>query len=110
MNSTNLIRTIYLYLFSLIGLVILISGIIGFLDMGLKMYVFTKADQSSKYVQAPINLDGTTSAEKVIGEVDYVTSSRHRDAARNLAMMLVGLPLYIYHWRIIKKEKNIINN
>jgi len=41
--------------------------------------------------------------------VDYVTARRHADAARNIAMLLVGIPLYLYHWRLIKgdvKKKN----
>ena len=37
-------------------------------------------------------------------KVDPVTARRHRDASMNLALILVGLPLYLYHWRIIKRE------
>ena len=39
-----------------------------------------------------------------MGEVNYVTAKRHRDASLNLSLILIGLPLYLYHWRIIKKE------
>ncbi len=37
-------------------------------------------------------------------KINYVTSRRQKDAAKNLALILVGLPLYLYHWLIIKKE------
>lgn len=36
--------------------------------------------------------------------IDYLTIQRHKDASINLAMISVGLPLYLYHWGIIKKE------
>ena len=36
--------------------------------------------------------------------IDPVTTRRYRDASLNLAMILIGLPLYLYHWRIIKRE------
>jgi molecular chaperone DnaK (HSP70) len=37
-------------------------------------------------------------------EFDSVTSRKHREAANNLALIIVGLPLYLYHWMLIKKE------
>lgn len=136
----NLIRTIYLYLFALLGLVLIVIGAVGFVQMGLKAYVFTKADEQRKVsFQRPPTLSlksqliETTDGElkkpkKTVKltdeqvnilnnwiedynnweerqeELDPVTSNRHRDASRNLALIIIGLPLYIYHWRIIKKE------
>jgi len=35
---------------------------------------------------------------------DPIVAQRQRDASFNLAMILVGLPLYFFHWRIIKRE------
>ena len=37
-------------------------------------------------------------------EVNYVTTRRHQDASLNLSLILIGLPLYLYHWGIIKRE------
>ena len=39
-------------------------------------------------------------------KLDPITSQRQRDASSNLAMILVGLPLYFFHWRIIRKDAN----
>lgn len=36
---------------------------------------------------------------------DPVKSARQRDAAGAIALLLVGLPLYVYHWRIIDRER-----
>ncbi|MCL0056723.1 hypothetical protein M1N50_00145 [Dehalococcoidia bacterium] len=37
-------------------------------------------------------------------EIDPVNVRRHREASLSLAMILIGLPLYLYHWAIIKRE------
>jgi len=128
-----LIRTIYLYLFALIGLALLISGTVRFVNMGLKAFVFTKAEQDMKIdyerpMLPPMSVekveqisDGAELSESERAqiknwlenykqwegereEVDYLTSRRHRDAATNTSMILVGLPLYLYHWFIIRRE------
>ncbi len=96
MEKHSLIRTIYLYLFACLGLVLLTIGGVRFLDMGLKAFVFTKAEQEQRYDVSPPSSDEP--------EVSYVTVRRHRDASLNLSLILIGLPLYLYHWRTIKKE------
>lgn len=133
LNKHSLVRTIYLYLFALVGLALLIAGTVRFIDMGLKMFVFTKAEEPEKirqsyYYQPPVpltRLEKYQESEELTEEeitalkswiasyqewqekeakIDYLTSKRHREASSNLAMILVGLPLYFYHWRIIRKE------
>jgi hypothetical protein len=128
-----LIRTIYLYLFALVGLALLISGSVRFVDMGLKAFVFTKAEQDMKVdymrpMSPPMTVEKIEQAgegaelseseriqiknwledydrwEQERGEVDYLTSRRHKDAATNTSLILIGLPLYLYHWIIIKRE------
>jgi hypothetical protein len=39
------------------------------------------------------------------GSVDPIGAQKQRDASISLAMILVGLPLYLYHWGVIKKDK-----
>ena len=137
MKRYTLVRTIYLYIFALLGLVLLIIGSVNFLNMGLKAFVFTQADEESrifsKQIPIPtipkieniqqdieegkdicfsaeekISVEGWLADynnwEKNMSEFDTVTSRRHRDASMNLSLILIGLPLYLYHWKIIKKE------
>lgn len=134
MKQDSIIRTIYLYIFALLGLVLLIIGGVRFLDMGLKAFIFTKADEEQKlnyyfsepYIPVPIEkMEKLQEGEELSEEqketlkqwlADYqeqkekreefdpLVSRRHRDASMNLAMILIGLPLYLYHWGIIKKE------
>jgi len=127
-----LIRTIYLYLFALIGLAFLISGAVRFVDMGLKAFIFTKAEEQQRlnFRQPPMPYsvekietlqedEDLSEEEKIIvkewltdykqwkeesSKINYLDAQRHRDASSSLSMILVGLPLYLYHWEVIKKE------
>lgn len=129
-----LIRKIYLYLFSLVGLVLVVIGCVQLVDLTLKAYVFTAADQYYAYpvtLPAPVDKNSTTTnCEKtfsessgtcaIVAQTSNVTpsdaqmktyqdvqtrSNRERTASNALAMIIVGIPLYYYHWRIIKKDK-----
>ena len=128
----SLVRTIYLYIFTLIGLMLLTIGGVRFIDMGLKAFIFTKAEeeQSLLYRQPPLlysiekveefqDKEALSEEEKTAIKqwladykdwqerslkINYIDSRRQRDASSNLAMILVGLPLYLYHWGIIKRE------
>jgi len=133
MEKHSLIRTIYLYLFAMLGLVLLTIGGVRFVDMGLKAFVFTKAEEEQRiiykeppYMSYPIQRIEEFQAEEELSEeekatikqwladyedwkerrakIDPVTARRHRDASLNLAMILIGLPLYLFHWRIIRRE------
>jgi disulfide bond formation protein DsbB len=112
MNNIS-IRKIYLYLFALIGLVISTIGAVQLVDLGLKTFVFPQADINYAYPMAkPISTMGPTSTaqEPSQAEMDKFnaqqrTSQRQRDAASALAMLIVGVPLYAYHWRVIKREQ-----
>jgi len=133
MKKHSLVRTIYLYLFAIIGLVLLTIGSVNFVNMGLKAFIFTKAEEQEKinherppevpYLVGNIEdikeREEISAEEKVLisqwledykvwqerdQEISYVTTRRHQDASRNLALILIGLPLYLYHWGIIKRE------
>lgn len=135
----SLIRTIYLYLFTLIGLGLLVVSGIAFINMGLRAFVFTLPDKQERmwqlqppmpWIEEPAfqNIKEKIEKEEKVYlteeqiteikrwlaafknweerrlEIDPVTTRRHNEAARYLAMILIGLPLYLYHWGIIKKE------
>lgn len=129
----SILRTIYLYFFSALGLILVIIGGVRFIDMGLKTFIFTKADEELKYYYSipapPIPVEKITQLsekdqtltdeEKKLlrnyleeyqkikeqrEKIDPLTSRRQRDASINLSLIIVGLPLYLYHWRIVKKE------
>lgn len=139
------IRTVYLYLFSLVGLTLVIIGFVWLLNLGLKIFIFTEADKpesmqpmppyppygayDTRPMKAPL-VSGinelAVKEEKISVEekeaiarwkadyeqwqtsqskINYLRSRRERDAADAFAFILVGLPLYLYHWAMIKREK-----
>ena len=128
------VRTVYLYMMALLGLVLLTIGGVRMLDLGLKAFVFTEADQEQRFsmMQPPMPMmlermeridrgdepDLTPQERAAVRQwlqdyerwreqadrVDPITSRRQRTASSALALILIGLPLYGYHWRLIRRE------
>ncbi len=108
------IRLLYLYLFSFVGLIIAIIGTIRLVQLGMNIYVFRGADQYRVVEPRPTKIapDGSevklTEAEVVEQErqnMEALRRDRQREVSGALSMLLVGFPLYLYHWRIIGHEK-----
>jgi hypothetical protein len=135
-----IIRTIYLYLFALIGLGMLVVGASMLINIGLKTWIFTRADQVDVYNQPmPLYLKDPSVAsvedlkicadkcqltkiqkeqianwlidyenwqenEKNRGADYYLIRNRERQASTAISLILVGLPLWLFHWAIIKKD------
>lgn len=123
------IHHVYLYLFALVGLILTTIGGVSLIELGLKVFVFTAADMDyySFPVMAPLepklamysdnsNLTDAERAQVRQLLVDYsfwkerfsavnpIAAQRQRELASALAMLLVGLPIYLYHWKLIRKE------
>ena len=134
-SARSWVRTVYLYTLALVGLLLVVIGGIRLLDMGLKAFVFTQAEQEERlsYMQPPMPMppermrrlaedegqEPLTEEERVAirqwvrehdawrerrERVDPIVSRRQRDASSSLAMILIGLPLYLYHWSLIRRE------
>ncbi len=92
----------------------IIAGV-RFIDMGLKAWVFTEADSYIEYEYArPAGIDKEgleveaeelTDEEKKANNDKRVSQQRQRDAASALAQLIIGLPLYLYHWRMALRRK-----
>ena len=101
------LRLLYLYLFSFVGLLITVIGSIQIVDLTLKTYVF-KVTEYSSFPMAPI----TDEKGKVMYSVedqqkqqeDEAANQRKRNLSNSIAMIAIGAPLYLYHWKTIKKE------
>lgn len=131
MPRITLVRATYLYLLSLIGIILCLIGGSGFVSMGLRTFVFTQADDEQRmYREMPPKPYALS--ERIDGEarsvfrdslalrqweadmaawrerqknIDPVAARRHREAASNLSFIIVGLPLYLYHWRLIRRDR-----
>ena len=132
------IRVVYFYLFALVGLTLMIIGGVKLVDLGLKLTVFPQADRDLYgYERQPVmppfaydnikSLTGKTDLEEIQKaqieawlvdyqnwkenqtKIDPMTARRQRDASIALAMIIIGLPLFLFHFRTIKKEKIGLN-
>ncbi len=132
MSKKSLIRTIYIYLFSAVGLILLIIGTVRFIDMGLKATVFKEAQNVERLEQSNYSrpyptidigryedeeevtdqeieslkrmINNYEEEEKKWEDADRYLARKQEEASYNLAFILVGLPLFLYHWRLVKKD------
>lgn len=102
------IRILYLYLLSFVGILIVVIGSVGLVNLGIKTFIFKDADRYEVYpASVPINKEGTPeiSLEEQQKRQDRdLARQKQRDFAQSLSMLLVGIPLYAYHWKTIQKE------
>jgi len=95
------IRLIYLYLFSFVGLLVVVIGAVRMVDLGMKVFVFKDADRYE--YSAPEMKPKDEEVLRQNAERDQ-RRNREREFSNSLSMIVVGLPLYIYHWKTIQKE------
>lgn len=126
------VRTVYLYVATLVGLGLLIGGAVNTLELILKSTLLTEADMEEKMwaMQPPMpyaidrirsaadSIDLTEQEREMFLQwiqdyerwntqqqtLDVVKARRQRQFASALALLLVGAPVYLYHWMTIKKE------
>src|SRR5687767_9272067 len=106
------LRKTFLYIFASVGLVLSIIGLVSLLNLGLRSYVFTKADYPC-YRPYPAELSmakDPNAPELTPAEKDKLNaeaqkqceeqrvSEKQRSASFAIAMLIVGIPLYTYHW------------
>ena len=113
------VKKVYLYLVSLVSLVILIIASIMLINMALKTWVFPKADNN--YYTAPMYVncaaldEASKKVEPACTDPDWAKkeeqrvqddreAQKQRDAAQALAMIIVGTPVFLYHWKLARKE------
>lgn len=96
------IRVIYLYLFSFVGLLIAVMGTIRLVDLGMKTFIFPKADIYTIYVDDSMK----SQEEQMKRQLEDQERNRQREFSSAISMIVVGVPLYLYHWKTINKEKN----
>jgi hypothetical protein len=114
------LRKSFLYIFATVGLVLCIIATVSLINLGLKTYVFTKADYPCYRPYGPeIMIKDPNGAELSQEEKDRANaeaerqcadqraSDKQRQASNAIAMLIVGLPLYAYHWITIRKEKQV---
>lgn len=126
----RVIRNVYLYLVTLIGLVTFIFGSVGIINNVLQRYVF-QIDQSDMYAQPiypgfkgqcaqpyPDSADATgkrmitptTQEVEACQKAEKEQNKRVNDAnfgrelSISIAQIVIGLPIWLFHWGIIQRD------
>lgn len=107
------IKTVYLYLVSLISLIILVIAGIILINLAIKTWVFPKADNELYTAYCPAITETTPDGQNVSQPKectdpayakDQRTAQKQRDASQAIAMILIGAPVFYYHWKLARKE------
>ena len=126
----SIIKNIYLYLVSFVALMMIIFSTADLLNIALKTFVFTKADDNYYYgpVACPIepssavldNKGGQTpsssplekgrsdcqdTAQQRKQNDDMRSAQRQRDLVRDISMIIVAIPVFLYHWKIVRNKE-----
>ncbi|MBF8280871.1 MAG: hypothetical protein HW383_644 [Candidatus Magasanikbacteria bacterium] len=119
----KLVRNIYLYIVSLITLIMMLVATHSLIDVALRTWVFTKVDIEQScpyepyyygpYPAKPMAADGKLSEaerlklceENKKQQTIQRISERQRELVRDIALLLIGIPLFAVHMLIIRKDR-----
>lgn len=120
-NKALLIRNIYLYLVSATTLFMITFAVVNLINIGLRTWIFPKADQSYSYPKArpdfcSFDKDGKQicpSEEEINrrreedkkAEIENAASQKQREIVQDLSMLIVAIPLFTYHWFLVRRER-----
>ncbi|TAN33409.1 hypothetical protein EPN28_02565 [Patescibacteria group bacterium] len=123
----NVIKNIYLYLVSFVALMMMVFSTADIINTLLRTYVFTKADKFDYYVPHLAGCESnppkdeikkivtSSPGEKECAQINEEkknaeenrAAQRQRDLVRDISMIVVGIPLFAFHWRIIRKKETV---
>lgn len=108
MNEHSLIRTIYLYLFSLVGLFFLVFGLVNFTSAALNRYVWPQEFSRTNYSMPMI--EGKTEPAITLEEqkADFLVQQNNefkRGVTSSIPAVVVGWLLWWFHWGWIKRDR-----
>ena len=119
----SILKMIYLYILSFVGIIITVVASIGFVDMILKNYVLSvepsmyyydmcsveKTGKENENMTSPTKEERDICIEEQSVRVKQEQSNQmKRDLSGQIAALLIGIPLWLYHWRLIRKEKELV--
>lgn len=93
------IQTVALWVATLIGLVMAIIGFSGLVNVGLRTYIFTKADQNCYYAPELVKTGRLT--QDIVCE-NQNEAQRQRDAVNGIALLITGLPVGVFFYKKTK--------
>lgn len=128
-NKVLIIKNIYFYLVSFVALMMVAFSTANLINIVLKTYIFTAADQNMYYpgIECDTTLYGInektgttidpsqikklTPEECAAQEAKYqereqqnMKSQRQRSLVMDISFIIVGIPLFLFHWYYARKK------
>ncbi len=121
-SKVAVIKNIYLYLVSFVALMMVVFSVADVVNIVLKTYVFTKADRDyyammpcdipptkpvsppDRAVPAPADCAKQQEENRKQAEENRA-AQRQRDLVRDISFVVVGIPLFAYHWRVVRRKE-----
>jgi len=106
------LRKSFLYIFATVGLILVIIGSVSLINLALKTYVFTKADNYCYSYARPVSEGEKAVTQEQLDQEkknceEQRAANKQSQASNAIAMLIVGIPLYGYNWMTIRKENQI---
>lgn len=106
------LRNIYLYLVCFVSIILIIFGLIGFMNSLTDIFLPTEYYPSTVERMAQYNKDMNISKSdfeaQVAKEIEQNKTNQKnnkiREIIRNLSIFLVAVPFYLYHWKKIESS------
>jgi hypothetical protein len=130
-KTTKLIKTVYLYLVAAVSLIFIAIGTSTFISTGLKATFFPEAEKKSYYecnnepsiiipesgeIRNLSSEDQKKQIDSMLEEYEKwkenqsgdkcIIPVRQNKLIDAFTMILIALPICLFHWRLIKKEKD----
>ena len=128
-GSREIIRNVYLYLISLITLIMMVVSSAQLINLALITWVFPKAASSYIYygpkpvpaaeIKTPedkrtpeqITADDARAQKQWEEEKQHSEEQRiaqkYRDLVQDISFLLVATPMFLYHWSVIRKDRKL---
>jgi len=116
-----IIKTVYFYLVSLIALMMVVFSTADLINLCLKTWVFTKADMdqykqpscavsvykdpSTKETDEQYNQRLKACEDTYVNPDEARAIRNQQDTVRDLSFLVVGIPLFLYHWITVRKDQ-----
>lgn len=82
-----------------------IISLVNFVDLGLRTTIFQEADRNYYPVALDVREGKEINLEEQQKQMELEqVSRRQRELSNSIALILVGTPLFLYHWRTVQKE------
>ena len=118
------IKSIYFYLVSFVALMMVVFSTADIINIALKTLVFKAADKDMYYMP-PCAIQMEAAARPDVKSAPAVSvedcekqnesnkkqqetgrmAQKQRDVVRDISMIVVGIPLFLIHWRILRKKE-----